>query len=159
MGLYDIHELREAEARRNEALRRVDENTDDEWKRLARMALVATATENVILSPDDIWKVIEPPEEPRYLGPIMVWGSREGIIRKLEGCDTRSKRGHSPPVQVWISQLFDHCDTCDDHGFLWVVENGIWAGRFCDCIIGSDPDFRKYVTHLFGQLGTISGSA
>lgn len=113
--LFDPDEDPEAERARlarearDEALRRVELNAEDEWKDRAKDALRAYARNHGEFASDALWDAgLEKPHEARALGPIMLWGQKEGIIaptNRLQASTLISS--HMMPKRVWRSLIFD----------------------------------------------------
>lgn len=63
-----------------EAIQRVDEAANEEWKALADAALYEIARTKPILMPDDLWDHVPRPREPRAAGPVFLRARRAGWI-------------------------------------------------------------------------------
>jgi len=97
-------EYAEARAARDEAMDRVNENADPEWKDLATTTVLRVAVAYAEFTTDDVWEVLgdEKPHEPRALGPIMALLSRRNIIRKTGGMrESKRPEAHMNPKAVW----------------------------------------------------------
>jgi hypothetical protein len=101
-SLFD--DYADARAARDEAMQRVDEHADPDWKDLALDVALRVARENFDFTTDDVWQALgdNRPREPRALGPIMMTLSKRGVIRKT-GMMRESTRpeAHMNPKAVW----------------------------------------------------------
>jgi hypothetical protein len=110
MSIFDIPLARES---RNEAINKVDANTDAFWKKAADWAVGVTAMTKADFSTDDVWEQlhwlgVQVPHEPRALGAVMVRANRLGQITPTDRI-VQSKRPecHARPVRVWKSALVE----------------------------------------------------
>lgn len=81
---------------------------DADWSLRALAAVKAVARGQNTLTTDDLWKIVEPPEEPRAMGSVMRTAVRAGWISKTDRTveSTRSDC-HRRPLAVWRSLIFD----------------------------------------------------
>jgi hypothetical protein len=98
----------QAQGARDEALRRVDEHADPEWKDVAYDAVVLTARNFREFISDDVWKVSDLPStrEDRALGPVFLKASRAGLIAKTDRVRP-SVRSHLSGKPVWRSLIYE----------------------------------------------------
>lgn len=101
-----------AAAARDEALQRVDEHADQDWKREARDAVLHAAAHRAEFTSDYIWWLLQqrgvmPPHEPRALGAIMRAAAREGLIQRSDRVvESVRVANHRRPVAVWRSLVY-----------------------------------------------------
>lgn len=89
------------ERERDEAMRRVDENAEDEWKTRADAAILKTGLELATFTSDDVWNTgLDEGHDPRALGPRMNTAARRGLIEKT-GSFIASERRHMTPIVEW----------------------------------------------------------
>ena len=97
---------------RDTALRVVDANASEAWKRDAREAVVEVAMHEAFLTSDAVWlwlRLNSPARthEHRALGAIMQWAHKEGIIEPTEAwVQSQSAQQHARPLRVWRSVIF-----------------------------------------------------
>jgi hypothetical protein len=97
-----------AVAAQDEAIKRVDENAEPQWKEAARRIVCDLARTGVPFTTDAVWgelayQSVEFPHEPRAMGGIMMGLARAGVIRRLD--DQRRSimvDCHRRPKQLWI---------------------------------------------------------
>lgn len=97
---------RESLKRTQEAIRRVDENASEYWKRLCDEAIRHVAYRQEYLTADDVWWALEDieapaPHEPRALGARLQAAKRAGLIVNA-GTPVMSKRPETHGS--WIAQ-------------------------------------------------------
>jgi hypothetical protein len=97
-----------AVAARDEAIERVDENADPDWKEAAKLIVCDLARNKVRFTTDDVWRQLLNqgvmfPHEPRAMGGIMMGLARAGVIRRLDSQRKSEMVGcHCRPKQLWI---------------------------------------------------------
>jgi hypothetical protein len=94
--------LSDAIAERDEAMTRVDDAADEDWKSAADAAILATAISNPDgFTTDDVWNGgLAATRENRALGPRITAAARRGRIEKT-GEYRPSTRRHATPLPVW----------------------------------------------------------
>lgn len=137
-------EVRDA---RNEAIRRVEANTDPVWAEEATAAGILLAEAEYIATPDDLWDLVDSPPEPRSLGPIMIRLANMGIFRKTDIHEC-SRRGHAPPIRVYISMMHGECEHCNNYGLEGEWDGDGFCATFCKCGLGQDSRYRKVIEKL-----------
>jgi hypothetical protein len=77
-------ELDFARTRRDDGLRRVEDNAGEEWLTLARRALSLYLLSHAEFFVDDFWREsgLERPRESRALGAVVRWAARERLMEK-----------------------------------------------------------------------------
>jgi hypothetical protein len=96
-------------AARDEAVQRVDQAADPEWKDYAYEAVLATAREKpggFIV--DDVWKHIpagvEQPREPRAMGAVMRRAQKAGVIVPTDQYQLSMRiTAHRNPRRIWVA--------------------------------------------------------
>lgn len=81
------------------------------WNQYAKLALTIRATQESQLTSDDVWRQlklagVEGPVEPRAMGPIMKWGTKQGLISSTSYTSAPAKqirKNHKRPLAVYIS--------------------------------------------------------
>lgn len=92
---------------RDVALAVVDDGTDDEWRRAARKALKRVAKRKKKFTTDDIWRILSDTRENRAMGPIMLWGARQGICERTDRTVLTTRvSNHARPLTVWRSKIY-----------------------------------------------------
>lgn len=92
----------------DDALERVDEHADDNWKWFAELVVRRLASAQPTFTTDDVWMELESfdvsTHEPRALGAIMRNLAREGLIRTTDRY-VKSDRPecHQRPIPVWAT--------------------------------------------------------
>lgn len=89
---------------RDEAIERVSRGTPVAWVTAARNAVERLAADEVEFTTDDVWALVPQLDEPRAMGPIMLWASERGLVEAT--ARTRpSKRteAHAGPKRIWRS--------------------------------------------------------
>lgn len=95
--------IRQAHAERDEAMARAEQGTDPAWAEQAERAVRDLAAVTAF-TPDDVWDRlhhlgVQPPREPRALGPILKRLAKDKVIRP--GGFTESRRRHGAPVRIY----------------------------------------------------------
>jgi len=102
---------RESHKRTAEAIQRVDDHADEEWKRAADDAIVYVARRAATFTADDVWwrldeLEIASPREPRALGARMQAAARSGIATNTQRVvKSRRPETHGSWVAEWASNL------------------------------------------------------
>ena len=99
--------LFDAVRERDEAMQRVDEAAEPDWKALADEAIRQTCLTRPEFFVDDVWEVGNLPQtrEDRALGPRMRAAAKAGWCVRTDR--TRpSVRSHGSPKPVWRSLLY-----------------------------------------------------
>ena len=94
----------------DDALVRVEQHADTDWKAAATTAVYRAARNLSTLTTDDVWDLIPATvttHEPRALGAIMTKAARAGWIRLADKRPVKSKRvsRHAGPMSVWESLI------------------------------------------------------
>jgi len=93
----------------NAAVNRADEHADEEWKRRADEALRQIATALPILTPDDLWDVIERPREPRASGAVFRRAIKAGWIEPTGRLvKSRNHLQHGNKISEYRSLIYVH---------------------------------------------------
>lgn len=98
---------------RDEALVAVGVGNAD-WTPWALLALHDAATENAVLTSDDVWKVlhrkhIPGPTEPRAMGPVMLTGIRRGWVYatdRIRASEDPASPNHGRPQRIYGSHIY-----------------------------------------------------
>lgn len=95
---------------RDEALERVEQNAEPDWKDKARACLVYVASRKEYFTADDVAEELSSlvdgasTHEPRAMGAIFKWAQREKIAAPTPSfTPTRRAQGHAGPRRVWKS--------------------------------------------------------
>lgn len=95
------------EARRDEALTRVEANADASWKRHVMRIIHDLAVERRSFTTDDVWARVDPgagTHEPRAMGAMMRQAAKAGLVRPTDSYVESSRpECHARPVRVWES--------------------------------------------------------
>lgn len=95
---------------KQEAMQRVFDHADQQWKLEAYATIVRIAKRQTELTTDDVWEAIPSgveTHERRALGPIMVLAAKNGIIEKTgQWVETKREAAHQRPVALWRSKVF-----------------------------------------------------
>lgn len=89
-----------------EAINRAEANADNAWTVEARKAVILCSQNNLHITTDDVWEVLEALDvqthDNRALGGVMRWAARQRIIYPTMSY-IRSDRPecHSRPIKVW----------------------------------------------------------
>jgi hypothetical protein len=102
----------EARRRRDEAIRRVDDAADPEWKAAAAWAVYYVCLTESLFTPDDVWASGLPkPREPRALGPVMLRAVKGGLCRKTgRVVPSQSPTQHRNYLNEWESLVYQGGD-------------------------------------------------
>lgn len=97
--------LDEALAQRDEAMGRAERGTDEAWRAEADHAVNTLARGFTTFTADDVWfelarRQVEPPREPRALGPVLRRAISDNRI-VWTGVWEQSKRRHGSPVPAY----------------------------------------------------------
>ena len=96
-------------AARDEAIERVDQNANTEWKKTAEAAVIHIARMRPTFTADDVWDHLRKhtsceTHEPSALGAIFNKLRREGRIRHTgEFIISRRQTRHAAPIRVWTA--------------------------------------------------------
>jgi hypothetical protein len=92
---------------RDDALKQVEENAAEQWKREALNAIHQTALQLREFISDDVWEVgaLEAPHEARALGPMMLQAAKNGWIVKTNYIKP-SVRSHLSGKPIWLSSIY-----------------------------------------------------
>lgn len=91
-------------AAKQEAMARVDDHADPEWKEAAFAAVERVARARETFTPDDIWVEVPKPREPRALGPVMLRARRAGICAPTgRHVKSRIPSQHQNPITEYRS--------------------------------------------------------
>lgn len=92
---------------RDLGIARADDTADDEFKRLAAIAIYEVAWANQFFTSDAVWPLLPPTKERRALGAIMVRAISKGICRST-GRYVKSDRpeAHRNPKAEYESLVF-----------------------------------------------------
>lgn len=90
-----------------QSIDKVEDHADDEWKALARQAVLTVAKQRHEFCTDDIWRELGvKPAEPRAMGAVMRHAARSGLCEKTNRVtDSAIPSCHRRPVAVWRSLL------------------------------------------------------
>lgn len=90
---------------RDDALNRVDEAADQDWKDRALEAVYQLCQSQPVFTSEDIWELIEKPREPRALGPVMLRAVKLGYCEPggFVNCSMVSR--HAAPVRQYHSRI------------------------------------------------------
>jgi hypothetical protein len=107
-GQQEIDLTAAARDARDEALQRVSQAADPEWKDLAYDAVIRTARLLQEFISDDVWETggLDSTREDRALGPVFLRASRDGICRKTDRVRP-SIRSHLSGKPVWQSLIHE----------------------------------------------------
>ena len=93
-----------ARRERDAALARVAQGTPASWVTAARTAVAELAATLPELTADDVWARVPHLDEPRAMGPIMVWASNTGLVTATDRtCPSTRPESHARPVRIWRS--------------------------------------------------------
>lgn len=97
------------EARRDEAIGRVEVHADAAWKRHVMKVIHGLATERSRFTTDDVWARLDPDHgthEPRAMGAMMRQAAKAGIITPTDAYEQSARpECHARPVRVWESVI------------------------------------------------------
>lgn len=106
--IFDAQGARDA---RDEAMARVDEHAEEEWKRAALDAIEAVATWRDEFTTDAVWWMLDhsgagDAREARVMGPLMTEAARRGWIARTDRTHNSVRvECHANPKRVWKSLL------------------------------------------------------
>jgi hypothetical protein len=107
----DQMDLFAARSARDEAMARVEEHADVDWKVAARRAVLDAARVLPRLTSDDVMDRISgvSTHELRALGPIMLAAAKNGWIAKADCAAVLCRRSsrHAAPLTVWRSLILE----------------------------------------------------
>tara|TARA_R100001594_G_scaffold833_1_gene3416 strand:+ start:2562 stop:2933 length:372 start_codon:yes stop_codon:yes gene_type:complete len=93
------------------AMERVDQNANEDFRRVAMKSICSYAIKNKTLTANDIWDCLDllgiSTHDNRALGPMFQKAAKEGWIEKTN-MTTQSNRSsrHCGDVRIWKSLLF-----------------------------------------------------
>ena len=97
-----------------ESMAKSERGIDPEFQRFAREILVETAAGNQFFTSDDIWQRMPSPfdretyREPRHMGIVTSWGSREGYMKRTKKyVPTVSRKANMTLHTLWTSLVFE----------------------------------------------------
>jgi hypothetical protein len=103
MTVLDAEESATAAA---EGIARAEAGATDEWRAEALEAVRRAATQKMFITADDVWAILDKPEEPRALGAILLRAARAGWLERTGRTKTTTQvSGHCHPVSIWKSKL------------------------------------------------------
>lgn len=100
-----------AQVAKEEALARVENNADPQWKTDMLAAIMNVASQSSLFTTDDVWKELDASSsscthEPRALGAIMQIAARNGAIVATDNYRPSCRVVcHARPVRIWQSRL------------------------------------------------------
>lgn len=109
----EIIDIVGARRERDRAIDRVDQASDDIWKRAADLAIRSVAYTRLDFTTDDVWvalheMAVESPTEPRALGAAMRRAQRAGLIEPTNRVEQSARPVcHAAPKRVWQSLVHD----------------------------------------------------
>lgn len=91
------------------AINQAEQNAPEQWLADARAAVRHLAEKHPTFIVDAVWDLGLPkPPEARAIGPVMLWGVREGLIVGTDDFQPSAQPGcHHVPRRVWKSLLFE----------------------------------------------------
>ena len=105
MSQYPLFDRAESERRRDAAMAAIDDNTDPEWKQLARVIIAELAATGETFVSDDVWKRLpeglDLPHDRRALGPVMRSAATSGLIKRCGWQLTEQVKSHRQPITQW----------------------------------------------------------
>ena len=104
VGQLDLLTTR-AQAR--EAIQRVEEHADPDWKTDAYEAIRRTCERMPEFISDDVWTVggLTGTREDRALGPVFLRAKRDGLCVKTDRVRP-SVRSHAAGKPIWVSRIY-----------------------------------------------------
>lgn len=95
---------------RDEAMARVDEAADHEWKYWANRAVHNLARSQGEFSTDAVWALLDhwevpAPREPRAIGPVMTRAVNDGLITPMGYKQSTSIKRHARPMRTYRGLL------------------------------------------------------
>lgn len=101
--LFDLPEARETTA---QAIQRVGDHADPDWKIRALEAVRAVAERQTHFIVDDCWRFVEEPREPRAMGAVIAKARKQGLIAPTSEYRPSARvTAHSNPRRVWKSLI------------------------------------------------------
>jgi len=99
---------RSGEELRDEGMARADAHVEPGWKHMAVRAFIKVSYGKDEFTTDDVWEQldeweVDPPHEPRAMGPLVTQLLREGVIEHTgkRAVKSRIPRGHARKVEVY----------------------------------------------------------
>lgn len=104
---------RSAREARDDGMQTVDENADEEWRRVMSELVVKVAKQRRTFTSDDVFDLLDAlPRKPvthdlRAFGPVMMRAIKDGVCRKADRASIPSRRAslHASPRTVWESLI------------------------------------------------------
>lgn len=92
---------------RDDGMERAARGAGDDWLDRAIETVYQVALQKPLFATDDIWAAgLEPPEEPRAMGPVMARAVKEGLCERTETTRiSRMARQHARPIRVYRSKV------------------------------------------------------
>ncbi len=104
------HDALCAKAATDEAIERVEEHADPEWKAHALDAIESCARSFPTFTTDAVWALLDGgPEthEPRALGAVMREAARRGWVESTDRTEQTARvHAHQRPARVWHSLIY-----------------------------------------------------
>jgi hypothetical protein len=100
--------LDQARADRDQAMHRVEQHADPDWKRDALLAVRRTCLAMPEFICDDVWELgrLREPLESRALGPVIRRAAKLGWCSRTDRV-APSVRSHGSPKPLWRSNLYE----------------------------------------------------
>jgi hypothetical protein len=111
-GQVDLFDYEEGVRRRDAGISMAEEGAGEDWITAMDRIVREVASVRSELSSDDVWAAmvragIEPPDEPRAIGPVMMRAKAAGIIKPTgRFVATERASGHAGPRRIWVSTIF-----------------------------------------------------
>ena len=105
-------------AARDKAIDRVEDNADSEWKSVAYVTAVETASSREFFTSSDIWDAISDvtTHEPRAMGAVRRRLRKENIVEPTDRFVTSSSPlAHGRPSRVWRSMIVGEQRTLENN--------------------------------------------
>ena len=105
------HYAPSGELLKQQAISRVRDNADQDWRNTALAAVRQIASTQSEFTTDNIWSEIEhtsfsSTHDPRAMGAVMTDAARAGICRKSDRVrPSQRKECHRRPIAIWISRV------------------------------------------------------
>ena len=94
---------------KQEAISRVRDNADQDWRTYALNAVRRIAQQRSEFTTDNVWESLEgwaSTHDPRAMGAVMTDAARAGICRKSDRVrPSERKECHRRPIAIWISRI------------------------------------------------------
>lgn len=108
MGMFDGEGPSDAARRaRDEAMARAEAHAPEDWNARADAAILRLAKAREQFTTDALWDRLDPPPEPRALGPAMKRAQKAGWIEPTDRYKQSAREAnHARPVRVWRSKVY-----------------------------------------------------